>query len=202
MAGELRLVLASGAFVLFYISVGGPLGMMRRDGGQDILLTPHVRRLDEPRTRAWRSPVTDSATSARPMPRRWRWPGGRSGASVAHGRPQLPAAAGGRAWVSTPGNLYASLLLLDPAPLCASRHTAARRRAAFTDARARAFRALAVRWQIKWPNDILVDGAKICGILIESMKLDAGPSSSDRRQLRASSRRDALYPTTDLRRWA
>lgn len=80
----------------------------------------------------------------------------------------------GRAWVSEAGNLYASLLLIDPArtddllnlPLVV---------------------ALGVRnglaglvsrdgppVTIKWPNDILIDGCKTVGILVESERLADG----------------------------
>jgi BirA family biotin operon repressor/biotin-[acetyl-CoA-carboxylase] ligase len=73
----------------------------------------------------------------------------------------------GRRWVSAPGNLYATLLLLDPAP---PRHAA---QASFVaalalhDALADVAPALAPRLALKWPNDVLCDGAKIAGILIE-----------------------------------
>ncbi|MDH7638610.1 biotin--[acetyl-CoA-carboxylase] ligase [Sphingomonas oryzagri] len=69
----------------------------------------------------------------------------------------------GRAWVSPPGNLYASVLVRlqphdPPAPSLAL--VAA---VAVTET-AEAFGAAP---QIKWPNDLLVDGAKLSGILLE-----------------------------------
>ncbi len=80
----------------------------------------------------------------------------------------------GRSWVSEPGNLYASLLLVDPAPpaelstlpLVAALGVYETLRPLF----ARTPQALA----IKWPNDLLVDGAKINGILLESETLADG----------------------------
>ena len=74
----------------------------------------------------------------------------------------------GRSWVSESGNLYASLLLVDPAgpehmstlPLVVSLalHTAV----------ADACPELGDRLKIKWPNDLLLDGKKLSGILIEA----------------------------------
>lgn len=80
----------------------------------------------------------------------------------------------GRPWVSEAGNLYASLLLTDPAPLdrlgtlplVAALGVYNALRPFF----ARTPQALA----IKWPNDILVDGAKVNGILLESEVLAGG----------------------------
>ncbi len=71
----------------------------------------------------------------------------------------------GRQWVSAPGNLYASLLLIDPAP------PAFAPRLGFVAglALARTLAPLlgdAVR--LKWPNDAVVEGAKIAGILLEA----------------------------------
>lgn len=79
----------------------------------------------------------------------------------------------GRVWSSPPGNLYASLLLIDPAPP---------RRAPELGfvagvALASALRGLLLddqRLAIKWPNDILHDGAKLAGILLEAASLPDG----------------------------
>ncbi len=80
----------------------------------------------------------------------------------------------GRSWVSEEGNLYASLLLLDPAPK--SRIGTLPLVAALAVYRtlkpilARTPQALA----IKWPNDVLVDGQKINGVLLESELMPDG----------------------------
>jgi len=73
----------------------------------------------------------------------------------------------GRAWVSEPGNLYASLLLADPAPVDRAAQLSFVAALAVHDALARAVPAVAPRLALKWPNDVLVDGAKIAGILLE-----------------------------------
>ncbi len=81
----------------------------------------------------------------------------------------------GRPWISERGNLYASLLLIDPAhtveklgtlPLavaCAVHGTLASLPGAGRH-----------EFKIKWPNDILANGKKISGILLESTMLEDG----------------------------
>ena len=69
----------------------------------------------------------------------------------------------GRAWMSPPGNLYASTLVRirpgdPPAPTLALVSAVALQEAV-------SIYAPAVR--IKWPNDLLADGAKLAGILLE-----------------------------------
>jgi BirA family biotin operon repressor/biotin-[acetyl-CoA-carboxylase] ligase len=83
----------------------------------------------------------------------------------------------GRRWSSSPGNLYASLLLVDPAP---------QRRAAdlcFVAALAVSDAVLAVAPRagagvaLKWPNDVLIYGAKVAGILVEAAHQTSGFSA-------------------------
>lgn len=78
----------------------------------------------------------------------------------------------GRAWVSEPGNLYSSLLLVDPQPtekigLLPLVVSLALREAIaphLPDPH---------RLKLKWPNDLLLGGAKISGILLErSLRAD------------------------------
>jgi BirA family biotin operon repressor/biotin-[acetyl-CoA-carboxylase] ligase len=74
----------------------------------------------------------------------------------------------GRAWVSEPGNLHATLLLTDPAqPERAAQLSFVAALAAY-DAIAACAPALGSRLAFKWPNDVLLDGAKLAGILIEA----------------------------------
>lgn len=70
----------------------------------------------------------------------------------------------GRDWMSPPGNLYASTIVRlrasDPPPA-----TLALVAAVALHGTVRAYGVNGV--QIKWPNDLLIDGAKLSGILLE-----------------------------------
>lgn len=79
----------------------------------------------------------------------------------------------GRSWVSEPGNLYASLLLIDPAPLDRLASLPLGVSLAVYDAIRRELPA-DVDVRIKWPNDVLVDGRKVSGILLEGETLPHG----------------------------
>jgi BirA family transcriptional regulator, biotin operon repressor / biotin---[acetyl-CoA-carboxylase] ligase len=79
----------------------------------------------------------------------------------------------GRRWSSPTGNLYASLLLID----AAAQARAPELGFVAGVALARSLRPLIagdVRLKIKWPNDILFDGAKLAGILLEAQRLEGG----------------------------
>lgn len=80
----------------------------------------------------------------------------------------------GRAWVSEPGNLYASLLLIDPAPMAALGSLPIAVALALHRAVAAEMPFAGDRIAIKWPNDILVDGKKVSGILVEAENLPDG----------------------------
>lgn len=78
----------------------------------------------------------------------------------------------GRSWVSAPGGIWLSIILRpNIIPLEAARFTLLAAVAA-----ARAIEKTGVSPEIKWPNDILIDGKKICGILLE---LSAQPDRVD-----------------------
>lgn len=74
---------------------------------------------------------------------------------------------GERSWFSPPGNLYASLLMSEPAPAGRVPELAFVAALAVRDAIAAAAPALAPKLALKWPNDVLLDGGKCAGILIE-----------------------------------
>jgi BirA family biotin operon repressor/biotin-[acetyl-CoA-carboxylase] ligase len=107
----------------------------------------------------------------------------------------------GRKWVSEPGNLYASALLLDPAEMTRIGTLPLVAGLAVHDALKPDFSANPQALAIKWPNDILVDGAKINGILLESERLPSGRLAVVIGcGINVAHHPDtALYPATDLR---
>ncbi|MET3710090.1 BirA family biotin operon repressor/biotin-[acetyl-CoA-carboxylase] ligase [Sphingomonas trueperi] len=92
----------------------------------------------------------------------------------------------GRAWVSPAGNLYISTLVrvrpTDPSPATLALLSAV--------ALEETVRAFGVSPMLKWPNDLLLDGAKLSGILLEragdaiavgiGVNLAAAPEGLDR----------------------
>jgi BirA family transcriptional regulator, biotin operon repressor / biotin---[acetyl-CoA-carboxylase] ligase len=73
----------------------------------------------------------------------------------------------GNQWVSPPGNLYATLLLVDPAPPRRAPELSFVAALAVHDAILDRAPILAGRVALKWPNDVLCDGKKLAGILLE-----------------------------------
>ncbi|APG90701.1 biotin--[acetyl-CoA-carboxylase] ligase [Sinorhizobium americanum] len=80
----------------------------------------------------------------------------------------------GREWFSEPGNLYASLLLVDPAPVKHLHSLPLAAAVAVHRAIRRVMPPGSPEVAIKWPNDILIDGRKTCGILLEGEALPDG----------------------------
>jgi BirA family biotin operon repressor/biotin-[acetyl-CoA-carboxylase] ligase len=74
----------------------------------------------------------------------------------------------GNAWVSEPGNLYASLLLTNAAPAAHLPELCFVVALALRDAVCALAPQLAPELKLKWPNDLLLHGAKLAGILIEA----------------------------------
>jgi BirA family transcriptional regulator, biotin operon repressor / biotin---[acetyl-CoA-carboxylase] ligase len=73
----------------------------------------------------------------------------------------------GNEWASPPGNLYATLLLTDPAPPECAPELSFVTALALHDAILERAPALQPALALKWPNDVLYGGAKLAGILIE-----------------------------------
>jgi len=78
----------------------------------------------------------------------------------------------GREWISPPGNLFASLILTDVGDA-----TIAPQLGFVTGVAAmRALKTLRVDAGValKWPNDLLLEGAKLGGVLLETMTIPTG----------------------------
>jgi BirA family biotin operon repressor/biotin-[acetyl-CoA-carboxylase] ligase len=73
----------------------------------------------------------------------------------------------GSQWVSPPGNLYATLLLVEPSPPAQAPQLSFVTALALHDAVAVCAPQLGPLLKVKWPNDLLVEKAKVAGILIE-----------------------------------
>jgi BirA family biotin operon repressor/biotin-[acetyl-CoA-carboxylase] ligase len=73
----------------------------------------------------------------------------------------------GRVWTSPPGNLYFSLLLRPDAPPARIAQLSFVAALGLGEALGELAGA-ALEWRCKWPNDLLVNGKKLAGILIES----------------------------------
>jgi BirA family biotin operon repressor/biotin-[acetyl-CoA-carboxylase] ligase len=102
----------------------------------------------------------------------------------------------GRAWVSEPGNLFASLLLTVAAPPERRPQLSLVAALAVHDAVVEV--AAGLKPLIKWPNDLLLGRAKFAGILVEGEGGDDGAVAIGIGVNCASHPVDADYPATDL----
>lgn len=103
-----------------------------------------------------------------------------------------------RSWVSKPGNLFVSVLLRPECALAQAAQISFGSALAVRDALVEL--GMDVRdIGLKWPNDVLVRGSKISGILLESQITDGHPlvivGAGVNLQHHPS---DVMYPTTDL----
>jgi BirA family biotin operon repressor/biotin-[acetyl-CoA-carboxylase] ligase len=104
----------------------------------------------------------------------------------------------GKIWVSPPGNLYATLLLVEPCAAALAPQLSFVAGLAIHDAVARTAAGIAASLKLKWPNDLLLFGKKLAGLLIESdsrpfaVAIGIGINC-------ASHPDETSYPATDLR---
>ena len=73
----------------------------------------------------------------------------------------------GSSWTSPPGNLYATLLLTEPSAPAHAPQLSFVAALGLHDAIAECSAQIAPILKVKWPNDLLIGGAKVAGILIE-----------------------------------
>jgi BirA family transcriptional regulator, biotin operon repressor / biotin---[acetyl-CoA-carboxylase] ligase len=106
----------------------------------------------------------------------------------------------GSEWRSPPGNLYATLLLTEPSQPAQAPQLSFVTALALHDAVASCAPQLGPLLHVKWPNDLLIDKAKVAGILIEgesepnfAVAIGVGVNCSVHPD-------DADYPATDLKK--
>lgn len=105
----------------------------------------------------------------------------------------------GRTWTSEPGNLFATLLLVDPAPAAHVAELCFVAALAIDDALLGHDPALFERAALKWPNDLLLDGAKAAGILVEASTRGAGTTVAIGIGVNIAHAPDGVpYPVTSL----
>jgi BirA family biotin operon repressor/biotin-[acetyl-CoA-carboxylase] ligase len=105
----------------------------------------------------------------------------------------------GRKWISVPGNLHASLLLTDPGPAEHWPQLSFVAALAVHDAVVEVAAEIRPLMQLKWPNDLLLSGAKFAGILIEGEGgEEAGAVAIGIGVNCTAHPADAAYPATDL----
>lgn len=104
----------------------------------------------------------------------------------------------GSAWVSPVGNLYATLLLTEPSPPDQAPQLSFVAGLALHDAVAVVAPQLGPMLKVKWPNDLLLGGVKIAGILIEG-ESGAGFAVAIGFGVNCAAHpEDTRYPATDL----
>jgi BirA family transcriptional regulator, biotin operon repressor / biotin---[acetyl-CoA-carboxylase] ligase len=102
--------------------------------------------------------------------------------------------------VSPPGNLYATLLLTDPAPPECAPELSFVTALALHDAIVERAPALRPVLALKWPNDILCGGAKLAGILIEGERAAAALAVAIGIGVNCQNHpAQTAYPATDLK---
>jgi BirA family transcriptional regulator, biotin operon repressor / biotin---[acetyl-CoA-carboxylase] ligase len=104
----------------------------------------------------------------------------------------------GSQWVSPPGNLHATLLLVEPSPPDIAPQLSFVAALAVHDAVATCASHLGPSLKVKWPNDLLLDGAKVAGILIEGASKPAFAVAIGIGVNCAAHPEDAAFPATDL----
>jgi BirA family biotin operon repressor/biotin-[acetyl-CoA-carboxylase] ligase len=105
----------------------------------------------------------------------------------------------GRKWISVAGNLHASLLLTDPGPAEHWPQLSFVAALAVHDAVVEVAPEIRPMLELKWPNDLLLSGAKFAGILIEGEGIEEEGAVAIGLGINCTAHpADAAYPATDL----
>jgi BirA family biotin operon repressor/biotin-[acetyl-CoA-carboxylase] ligase len=102
----------------------------------------------------------------------------------------------GRTWISEPGNLYATILFSSSAPPENASQLSFVAALAVHDVVQALLPGKAVK--IKWPNDLLIEGAKVCGILAEVLRTNPLTVAVGCGLNIAHAPKDTPYPATAL----
>ena len=105
----------------------------------------------------------------------------------------------GRVWLSPPGNLFGTLLLAAPSPPEKLPQLSLVTALAIYDAVSESAEKLEPQIVIKWPNDILLGGAKLAGVLVEAERIVDDTVVAIGIGVNCASHPDQTeYPATDL----
>jgi BirA family transcriptional regulator, biotin operon repressor / biotin---[acetyl-CoA-carboxylase] ligase len=104
----------------------------------------------------------------------------------------------GSTWVSAPGNLYVTLLLLQPSTPDVAPQLSFVAALALHDALSECAPQLGPLFKVKWPNDLLLGQDKLGGILVEGESVPAFAVAIGFGVNCDSHPIDTFYPATDL----
>ncbi|MFC3676645.1 biotin--[acetyl-CoA-carboxylase] ligase [Ferrovibrio xuzhouensis] len=127
---------------------------------------------------AWTLRAFDVLDSTNEEVRREAEAGAAEGLAVLARRQTAGRGRRGRAWVSPEGNLFLSVLLRPKATPAEAARLSFLTAVALAEAVELADPALRSKITCKWPNDVLLDGAKLAGILLESRTAQVAPGSA------------------------
>jgi BirA family biotin operon repressor/biotin-[acetyl-CoA-carboxylase] ligase len=117
---------------------------------------------------AWRVDRLDVVDSTNEEARRRALAGDPGSLWIMAGKQSAGRGRHGRNWVSPKGNLHASVLMIDPCPQARSPQLGFVAGVALARAAADLGASQA---RLKWPNDLVVGGAKCAGLLVEGAEL-------------------------------